>query len=147
MISLSLAQQLKEAGLVWQTTPNDFFGIPDRDLDDQIFVLSEIQAQTDIFRGWPVVTFHGASEWALDYILSHEVVWMPREEQLRDAIFSYLPAGHDASIQLHQNGKGATLLLNTPNGDNAFEGKNASEAYGLALLYVIQSYSQSNQTN
>lgn len=141
MISLSLAQRLKEAGLVWRTTPNDFFGIPDRGLDDQIFVLSEIQAQTDVFRGWPVVTFHGASEWALDYILSHEVVWMPREEQLRDAIFEYLPKRDDTLIQLHQNGKGATLILNTPDGNHVFEGQSAPEAYGLALLHVLQSNS------
>lgn len=139
MISLSLALELKKAGLIWQTAANDFFGIPDRDMDEDVFTLSEIQAQTDIYRGWPVVTFHGASEWALDYILSHEVVWLPREAQLREAIFEYVSDHDKVSIHLNQDAVSTILMLKTPDGDHAFEAQNASEAYGLALLHILQS--------
>ena len=86
MISLTLAQQLKAAGLVWHTNNYDFFAIPDRELDDRVFVLADMMAYTELVQGWPVVAFHGTAEWALDYILTREVVWMPTEEQLREAL-------------------------------------------------------------
>ena len=86
MISLPLARELKQAGLVWSATINDFFAIPDRGMDDRIFVITDLMANLDIFRGWPVVTFHGSAEWALDYILTTEVVWLPTESQLRGVL-------------------------------------------------------------
>ena len=42
MIDVQLAQELKEAGLVWKPGPGDRFAIPDRDLDDDVFVLSNM---------------------------------------------------------------------------------------------------------
>ena len=44
MISLHLARKLKAAGLVWQATTNDFFAVPDRGMDERLFVLSDMQA-------------------------------------------------------------------------------------------------------
>ena len=37
-----MAQQLKEAGLAWKPAPGDRFAIPERDLDDEVFVLSNM---------------------------------------------------------------------------------------------------------
>jgi len=34
----------------------------------------------------PEMRFNGTVEWALDSIGQHEVVWLPREDQLRDAL-------------------------------------------------------------
>ena len=90
MISMQLAQELKEAGLVWRMNIHDFFAIPDRNMDGSLFVLSDMMAYMDLIKGWPVVSFHGTSEWALDYILSNEVVWMPTESQLRQELLRLL---------------------------------------------------------
>ena len=90
MISLSLARKLKQAGLLWQASVNDFFAIPDRGMDDRVFVIADLLANLDIFRGWPVVTFHGTAEWALDYILTAEVIWLPTESQLRQALLDMI---------------------------------------------------------
>jgi hypothetical protein len=100
MISLDLARQLKEAGLVWQADIHDFFAIPDRDLDDQIFVITDVMTQLGLLKGWPVVTFYGTAEWALDYILTTEVIWLPTEEQLREALLENLRDEEHRTLQL-----------------------------------------------
>jgi hypothetical protein len=141
MIPLSLALELKEAGLLWQTNNYDFFAIPDRGLDDRVFVLADMMAYTELVRGWPVVSFHGTAEWALDYILTSEVVWMPTEEQLREALVERLSMDDP-------RGEFALDLTNTPDGYRCaigfhdegltFDGPTAGEAYGRALLHVLR---------
>ena len=137
MISLKQAQQLKKAGLIWQTKINDFFGLPDRDMDDRIFVLADMQTQTDLFKGWPVITFHGASEWALDYILTTEAVWLPTEDQLRQAIFELLTKEEAMTVKLHQTQQNTICSVSTPFDTFDFQGKTGSEAYGKALLHFL----------
>lgn len=137
MISLHLARQLKEAGLIWQATTNDFFAIPDRGMDDRLFVLSDMQAQLDIFRGWPVVTFHGTAEWALDYILTTEVVWMPREEQLQEAIISLLPDQAGSELHLSFKDNCYKCSINWYGELKTVEASSAADAYGEALLLIL----------
>ena len=86
MISLDTAIQLKNAGLIWIPSKHDFFALPDRDLDHLLFVISDMTINVELLSGYPVVTFNGASEWALDYVTIRDVVWLPREEQLRAAL-------------------------------------------------------------
>lgn len=87
MLSLELARALREAGLVWEPRPGDAFAVPDRDLDDQVFVLSDMVVQTlHPPDGPPVLAFNGTTEWALDSLEAHEAVWLPREDQLRAAL-------------------------------------------------------------
>lgn len=84
MLSLDLARALREAGLLWEPRPGDAFAVPDRDLDDQVFVLSDMVVQTlHPPDGPPVLAFNGTTEWALDSLEAHEAVWLPREDQLR----------------------------------------------------------------
>ena len=84
MLSLELARGLRAAGVVWHPTPGDAFVLPDRDLDDQVFVLSDMVIQTvDLPNGSPILAFNGTTEWALDSLEAHEAVWLPREDQLR----------------------------------------------------------------
>lgn len=138
MISLALAVQLKEAGVIWQAGVNDFFAIPERGMDDRLFVLSDMMANLDVFRGWPVVTFHGAAEWALDYILTSEVVWMPTESQLREMLEEALFGEPEIVLELGyfqgwwrcsiQYG-GARLHFDAPSG---------SDAYAQALLHILR---------
>ena len=77
MISLEVARKLKDAGLVWRPKHHDFFGIPDRGMDDAVFVLSDVQVTIERIQGYEVVAFHGASEWALDSLIASEAIWLP----------------------------------------------------------------------
>jgi hypothetical protein len=138
VISLHLARQLKEAGLIWQATINDFFAIPDRGMDERLFVLSDMQAQLDIFRGWPVVTFHGTAEWALDYILTSEVVWMPREEQLRGAILAQLADQAGGEVHLYFKDNLYTCSIKWYGELKSVEASSAADAYGEALLLILK---------
>jgi hypothetical protein len=138
MIALSLASRLKAAGLVWQASTNDFFAIPDRGMDNRVFVLADLQAQLDLYRGWPVVTFHGTAEWALDYILTTEVVWLPREEQLRDTLLRLLDPQGNSSMTLDA-GRGRYICTIPWQGSKeAFSNEEAAGAYGEALLFVLE---------
>ncbi len=138
MISLNFARELKDAGLVWRGSINDFFVIPDRGFDDRLFVLSDMQANLDVFRGWPVVTFHGAAEWALDYILTSEVVWMPTESQLRQVLEASLlgEAEKILSLQLYQGKYRCTVYFQEK--QVHFDAAKASDAYARALLFVLR---------
>lgn len=87
MIGLELARALQAAGLRWEPAPGDAFAVPDRDLDEQVFVLSDMVIQTvEVPDGPPVLAFNGTTEWALDSLEAHEAVWLPREDQLRAAL-------------------------------------------------------------
>jgi hypothetical protein len=84
VLSLELARALRDAGVRWEPRPGDTFVVPDRDLDDDVFVLSDMVVQT--FQppdGPPVLAFNGTTEWALDSLEEREALWLPREDQLR----------------------------------------------------------------
>jgi hypothetical protein len=86
MITRELAVELSAYGLSWQPAPGDRFLVPDRDLDDEVFVVSGMSIEvTDLPTG-AEMRFNGTVEWALDSIAKDEVVWLPREEQLREAL-------------------------------------------------------------
>lgn len=139
MIPITLAQELKAAGLVWRTAIYDFFAIPDRGLDDRVFVLADMMAYTELVQGWPVVAFHGTAEWALDYILTSEVVWVPTEEQLREALERHLrAAGERGEFALTGEAGGYRCVVSLEARLLTFEAPTAGEAYGAALLRVLR---------
>lgn len=139
MIPLSLAQELKAAGLVWRTTNYDFFAIPDRGLDERVFVLADMMAYTELVQGWPVVAFHGTAEWALDYILTSEVVWLPTEEQLREALLERLRGdGAEAEFSLEAGAEGYHLVIPGEGQPLFIAAPTAGEAYGRALLQLLR---------
>ena len=135
MIPITLAQQLKAAGLVWRTNNYDFFAIPDRGLDDRVFVLADMMAYTELVQGWPVVAFQGTAEWALDYILTSEVVWVPTEEQLRETLVAQLPVGSKLTLMRLTDGYRCEITLTGE--PMPFDAPTAGEAYGRALLHVL----------
>ena len=147
MIPLALAVKLKEAGLVWRTNTHDFFAIPGHDLDDRIFVLADMVAFTELVQGWPAVAFHGTAEWALDYIFTDEIVWMPTEEQLRDALVDNLRRDGDAPPALRLSygpGDGYRCEVGFRGQTVPFDGPTAGEAYALALLHVLEQRNRAN---
>ena len=139
MISLPLARALKRAGLRWQPGINDFFAIPDRQMDDRLFVISDMMAHMELVQGWPMVAFHGASEWALDYILTTEVVWMPTETQLRALIEEYILGEEEIHLHLALQANGRYLCAIRYRGEEIRdEEQEASDAYGQVLLALLQ---------
>lgn len=137
MISFTTARKLKMAELQWSPTLHDFFAVPDRGMDERIFVISEVMAYVELRHNLPMVTFQGTTEWALDYLLKSEVIWMPREEQLRTLLMHYLVSEKQPAMNLAGMPSGFQCSI-TFKGENLdFEADDASEAYAAALLHVL----------
>ena len=83
MISLDLARRLEDAGVAWVPGDGDRFVVPDRDLDDALFVVSHMVVEADDSPTGRVLKFNGTTEWALDIVQAAEALWLPREDQLR----------------------------------------------------------------
>jgi hypothetical protein len=130
VIGVQLARQLKEAGLVWKPGPGDRFAVPDRDLDDEVFVLSNMTIEVHTLPEGRVIGFNGTTEWALDDVELDEALWLPREDQLRDLLggtFRALQRRPDAyAVSIELLGESRT-----------FDGETAEQAYGAALLHLL----------
>jgi hypothetical protein len=130
VISLELAQRLKEAGLRWVPQDGDRFFIPDRDLDDRTFAISEMVVTLRTVPDGRQIAFNGAVEWALDAIMQREVVWLPSEPQLRRLLgrrFVSLSRAEDRyRCEAH--------LGDSVHG---FVADAAADAYGLAVLALL----------
>jgi len=144
MITLALAVELKEAGLLWRTKNYDFFVIPNHDLDDRVFVLADMVAYTELIQGWPAVGFHGAAEWALDYIFSDEIVWLPTEEQLREEVITQWPERESFALMLEMAEGRYRCRVMAGGAEFNFDGATASEAYARALLHALRQYRSLN---
>ena len=126
MIPFDLALRLRDAGLAWKPAAGDRFAIPDRGLDDDVFVLSHMTIEVHQLPHGPVIGFNGTVEWALDDVAQDEAVWLPREDQLREL----LGAGFQ---RLERIGDRYRVAVD---GD-AFEADNAEAAYAQALLHSM----------
>ena len=144
MVSKELAQQLKEAGLVWEAKTHDFFAIPERGMDEHIFVVTDVMAHLELLKGWPVVTFHGTAEWALDYILTAEVIWLPSEAQIRARLENALLGEANLKLALALQHPGYRCDIVYQNEPHSFTSDSASDAYGLALCYILEQHDHSH---
>ena len=87
MTSRETAEALRDAGLRWTPARGDRFLVPDRDLDDQVFVVSDMVIEAvDIPQGPRILAVNGTTEWALDSVEAAEALWLPREDQLREQL-------------------------------------------------------------
>ncbi len=98
MIPRQLAEDLRDAGLTWVPEKGDWFVIPDKGLDDLVFVLSDMVIETRrMALGRQMLAFNGTTEWAMDTLAASEALWLPREDQLRAVLgeafigLEYLP--------------------------------------------------------
>lgn len=130
MISIDLARQLRDAGLEWLPAEGDRFMIPDRDLEDHVFSISEMTVEIRRLADDTRISFNGSVEWALDSIMQTEVVWLPSETHLRDRLgraFDALRRTEDSyTCDIVVDDKRMTF----PAGDPA-------TAYALALLELL----------
>ena len=138
MLALSTARRLKAAGLAWTPDLHDFFAVPDRGLDDRVFVISDVSVDVELLKGQSIVTFNGTSEWALDYEVMSELVWMPTEEQLRRQLEQRLADGASVVLKLIYAPDGYWCEIQSKGKALAFLGADASEAYAEALLHVLE---------
>jgi hypothetical protein len=128
MISVPLASALRDAGLRWSPVAGDRFVVADRDMDDQVFVLSDMTVEVRTFPTGPVIAFNGTTEWALDSLDQDDALWLPAEHQLRDLLggsfrrLERVPGGFTAVVA---DGSGAEVGTTAPE---------AADAYALTLL-------------
>lgn len=142
MLSLALAEQLKKAGLEWQPQLHDTFAIPERGMNERRFVITEVLAYIELFGASPMVTFHGTAEWALDYVLQSEAVWVPSETQLREML-----AERVGNVVLAQTADGYECRLDLRGEPLVFTAGNACDAYGSALLQLLWRQAADPATN
>jgi hypothetical protein len=138
MIPLDLASELKAAGLGWIPTQLDTFGIPDRNLDDKTFVISDMLVTSDVLGGLPIVSFQGAAEWALDYIVTTEIVWIPSERQLRHRLEAALLEGGRPELHLSLGLNGCRLECVYGGQPIVLEGADPEQLYAQALLQILR---------
>src|SRR5690349_7454929 len=127
---MHIARQLKGIGLAWKPRLGDRFAMPDRDLDDEVFVLSNMTIQVYEQPEGRIIGFNGTTEWALDDVEIDETVWLPREDQLRELLggtFHGLQRD-DAGYHVHIGLLGET---------HTFTAASAEEAYASALLHLL----------
>ncbi|OJX98220.1 hypothetical protein EDD28_0164 [Salana multivorans] len=130
MIAPDLARLLAAAGLVWTPRSGDVFTIPGAtpdaspDPDAEHYVVSELTIEPRTYPTGTILAFNGTTEWALDSVAAEDALWLPREDQLREAL-----------------GPGFVALRRTATGyaveDDAGEshlGSSAADALGEALL-------------
>lgn len=132
MLDVLLAQQLRAAGLAWEPKPGDRFVLPLPDMQDEVFILSNVIADVHRFENGNVIGFNGTTEWALDSVEQDDVVWLPREEQLRDLLGA-------AFVRLeHVTGGYAVTATSGDGEDRRFVDIDAERAYARAVLARLQ---------
>lgn len=132
MLDVVLAQQLRAAGLPWEPKPGDRFVLPLPDMQDEVFILSNVIADIHRFENGNVIGFNGTTEWALDSVEQDDVVWLPREEQLRDLLGA-------AFVRLEQVNGGYAVTATAGDGeDRRFVDIDAERAYARAVLARLQ---------
>jgi hypothetical protein len=86
VITLELARRLHASGVPWTPAVGDRFVVPDRDMDSDVFVISDMVVEVREVPSGRILAFNGTTEWALDSVDASTVVWLPREEQLRELL-------------------------------------------------------------
>ena len=126
MITIEQAGRLRKAGVLWSPVAGDRFVVPDRDMDDDVFVVSDMTVEVHDYQGSKVIGFNGTTEWALDSIEQREVVWLPREEQLRALLGDRFQA-----LEAVPGGYRVTLP------DSTHTAEDAEQAYAKAAIHLL----------
>jgi hypothetical protein len=140
VLSVETARRLRDTGLQWHPDSGDRFVVLDRNMDSEVFMVSEMTIEVHGGGDWRVFGFNGTTEWALDSVDERDAVWLPRETQLRELLggtfggLSRLPDGWQVSVEV--NGEPA-----------GFTHADAEEAYALALLQLLEAAGLSSASN
>ena len=126
MITIEQAGRLRKAGVVWTPAAGDRFVVPDRNMDSDVFVVSDMTIEVGDYQGRKMIGFNGTTEWALDSIEQREVIWLPREEQLRALLgqafraLSAVRAGYEVELT-----------------DSTHIAPDAEQAYARAVIHLL----------
>src|SRR4051812_50093940 len=82
VLSVALARALRDAGLHWTPARGDSFVMPDREMDSDVFVLSDMTIEVHQFPAGPGIGFNGATEGALGPGEQPGGLWGPAEHHL-----------------------------------------------------------------
>jgi hypothetical protein len=126
VITIEQAGRLRKAGVLWAPAAGDRFVVPDRDMDDDVFVVSDMTVEVHDYQGSKVIGFNGTTEWALDSIEQREVIWLPREEQLRALL-----GDHFRSLEAVTGGYRVELT------DSSHIADDAEQAYAKAVIHLL----------
>lgn len=147
MISTALAIALRDAGLTWTPVSGDAFQISpalDRegDFEGDVFTVSDMTIEAHTSASGTVLGFNGTTEWALDSVALDDALWLPREDQLRDALagtFSGLTREVDADERASAESISYTVTTRVDGAEARVVSDDPAEAYGLALLALLRS--------
>lgn len=131
MIDLSLALQLRDAGLAWHPVPGDRFIVTATEMIDDLLYLSDMVIQPRELDTGTIFAFNGTTEWALDSVAQERTVWLPHEGQLRAAL-------GDAFRSLTRT-EGYTVTAQVGGTELRFHDHDPENAYAKALLAALES--------
>lgn len=131
MITVELGLRLRAAGMAWEPVSGDRFVIVDRDMDGEVFVVSELTIDVHDAPSGRLLRFNGTTEWALDSVAADAVVWLPREEQLRAALGR-------AFRRLEPVGDGWAVVVERGGREHREIDTDAERAYARAVLALAR---------
>jgi hypothetical protein len=130
MISRDLAEELAPY-LAWTPGTGDQFYIPQPEMAESVFTVSDMVVELVVRDGESRFHFNGTVEWALDSVESDEVVWLPREDQLRERLGDWF-------LSLDFSRAGFVVTVSGPGRAHHTEPELvAADAYARALFYVL----------
>jgi hypothetical protein len=130
VISRDLAVRLAPH-VSWTPANGDMFFIPRPEIAESVFTVSDMVVELVVAGGESRFHFNGTVEWALDSVESDQVVWLPREDQLREMLGDYF-------LSLDSSAGGFVVTVSGPG--KAYHTETtleAADAYAHAVLYVL----------
>ena len=131
MITLDMARRLHDAGVDWTPAAGDRFAVPGRDMDETVFVVSDMVVEVDDLATGRLIKFNGTTEWALDSLQQQETVWLPREDQLRELL-------GESFVSLAADGHGFVVTTRGAGVEHEHvAAPDAEGAYARAVLFEL----------
>ncbi|MFM2353934.1 MAG: hypothetical protein RLZZ608_1340, partial [Actinomycetota bacterium] len=118
-------------GLRWKPASGDRFQIDRHEFDADVFTISELTIEAHEYPTGTALGFNGTTEWALDSVDVDDALWLPREDQLRDLL-------RTAFRQLDRTDDGYRVTIELDGAERTVDNVSAPEAYGLALLVLLE---------
>jgi hypothetical protein len=132
MITTTLARSLRAAGLQWRPSSGDAFRIDTEEFEGDVFTVSDMAIEPHRFDTGTILGFNGTTEWALDSVAIERVLWLPREDQLRELL-------GDAFRGLTRIEGGGYVVETTRDGvTETYESDDPAIAYAEALLVLTK---------
>jgi hypothetical protein len=131
MISVSLAHDLRSAGVRWRPVSGDSFVITREGFESDVFVVSDMTIESHEFETGTILGFNGTTEWALDSVAIEDALWLPREDQLRELLGGTFES-------LSRSATGYTVALVVTGERTEWEAAEPADAYAAALLRLVR---------